>query len=747
MSRRKKTPATPAPYQDDAELLADLLALLTARVSVLMSARRNSTVADPALNGLVITEAEISELVDSDLLAESAVQFDIGSLWRQVEPRLAGAAELRWLQLRDRFSLSTFEMEVLLACLAPEVHRGFERIYGFLNDNIAQRFPTSDLLLRLLVPQNTRGQLQSIFATDSRLLRLGLLVGHTEQAGARVIFRVPDGVVRFLLGQGGIDSILARCWCPTAHSPFSESLWSRLPSQGQLTAALGKHRDDAARRALLGDAPLVVVVRGRPASGRRYLVESACAELGCGCISLDARLLKRSTELERTLVAAFRDSAIARAPVLLHSIDCWYDDTERFDELRALVERLSYELGWALFITAQDAAPLGRWCSRARVLELPVPDYTLTESVAAWNFLLKERTPLAGQDCQTVAQALAARFRLVGGEIAESVYRAVGALAEPETAEGWLQLLTQHAAQVASPKLKTLAHRIPTTHVLDDLVLTPDKKDLLLDLIRRTRYRARVMEDWGFNAASARGRGLVALFFGPSGTGKTMAAEVIADQLGKDLYRVDLAGVVSKYIGETEKNLRAIFDEADRSDALLFFDEADALFGKRSEVRDAHDRYANIEINYLLQRIENFSGIAVLATNMRQHLDEAFLRRIHVSIEFPIPRAAERLEIWQRSFPKSAPLTDDVDLNFFASRFEIAGGNIRNIALGAAFLAAESGTGIGMPHLVAAAQREFVKSGRRVQPEEFAPHAPHTTPAFRKQNGKHPGAGHGMSPG
>jgi SpoVK/Ycf46/Vps4 family AAA+-type ATPase len=219
---------------------------------------------------------------------------------------------------------------------------------------------------------------------------------------------------------------------------------------------------------------------------------------------------------------------------------------------------------------------------------------------------------------------------------------------------------------------------------------------------------------------------------------------VVARELGKDLYRVDLAGVVSKYIGETEKNLRAIFDEADRSDALLFFDEADALFGKRSDVRDAHDRYANIEINYLLQRIENFSGIAILATNMRQHLDEAFLRRIHVSIEFPIPRPTERLEIWERSFPETAPLGKQVDLRFFADRFEITGGSIRNIALGAAFLAAEAGTGIEMPHLVAAAEREFVKTGRRVQASEFAPHAPPPSPS-RKTNGQHHGVPHGLS--
>ncbi len=748
MTRRAKKPAG---YADDAALLADLLSLLNARLAEVIAARRVRSVADPALNGLVITDVEIDEFVSSDLLAHEDAQYDIGSLWDAVQPRLdasSAGADLRWLRLRDRFQLSAFELETLLVCLAPDVQRGFERVFGFLNDNIAQRAPGADLLLRLLAPRSTHSQLRALFSADSRLLRQGLL--QAQEIGGRTLFRVSDGISRFLLGQGGLDALLTRHWCHVARAPLAERLWGNLGAREQLAQALQRHRESAAGDSLLGDSPLVVVVRGRAGSGRRFLVETACRDFGCGCISLDAGLLKRSPELEKTLIAAFRDSALAGAPVLLHSLDAWFDDAERLEELRLLVERLTHELGWALFITTQDFSPLSRWCSRSRVLDFAIPDYSLKESFAAWSQLLGEHTPLdeAGRD--EVARTLSARYRLSAGEMAESLFRALGALEVPVSAAQWSASLSRHAAQVASPRLKSLAHRIEPAHELDDLVLTADRKDLLLDLVRRTRFRARVMEDWGFNEASQRGRGLVALFYGPSGTGKTMAAEVVADSLGKDLYRVDLAGVVSKYIGETEKNLRAIFDEADRSDALLFFDEADALFGKRSEVRDAHDRYANIEINYLLQRIESFSGIAILATNMRQHLDEAFLRRIHVSIEFPIPRAAERLEIWRRSFPHVAPLAKDVDLGFFADRFEVSGGSIRNIALGAAYLAAEAGLDIGMPHLVAAAQREFVKSGRRVQPEEFAEHACHAVPlnGTRKPNGHHPhgnpGAAHGM---
>jgi SpoVK/Ycf46/Vps4 family AAA+-type ATPase len=228
----------------------------------------------------------------------------------------------------------------------------------------------------------------------------------------------------------------------------------------------------------------------------------------------------------------------------------------------------------------------------------------------------------------------------------------------------------------------------------------------------------------------SRGKGLTVLFSGLPGTGKTMAAEVIANELQMDLYRIDLAGVVSKFIGETEKNLSRIFREAEYSDAILFFDEADALFGKRSEVKDAHDRYANIEINYLLQQIENFEGVVVLATNMRQHLDEAFLRRMQVVVEFPVPSYEDRLRIWRQSFPPQAPLGADVDFHFLARQFELVGGHVANISLWSALLASEEDSNICMRHCLRATRRELEKIGRHCMKEEFGPYSSLLEPAL-----------------
>ena len=271
--------------------------------------------------------------------------------------------------------------------------------------------------------------------------------------------------------------------------------------------------------------------------------------------------------------------------------------------------------------------------------------------------------------------------------------------------------------RLAAGAIDATAERIRPTRTWEDLVLDPDRSDQVREVARRCRHRDTVFDQWGFDREPS--AGVVALFAGPSGTGKTLAAEVIAADVGVDLYKVDLANLVSKYIGETEKNLARVFDTAEAANVALFFDEADALMGKRSAVSDAHDRYANIEVAYLLQRLERYDGLAVLATNLANNIDPAFVRRFHVVVEFPIPGPAERRRIWERCLPPLAPLGRDIDLDRLAQDVEVSGGTIRNAALGAAFLAADGGHPITMDTLVKALQREMYKIGRLVTASEF----------------------------
>ncbi|MGH9225743.1 MAG: ATP-binding protein, partial [Acidimicrobiales bacterium] len=270
--------------------------------------------------------------------------------------------------------------------------------------------------------------------------------------------------------------------------------------------------------------------------------------------------------------------------------------------------------------------------------------------------------------------------------------------------------------------LETLARRVRPQATADDLVLADPAATQVMEVARRARLRQRVIGEWHMLGVGVRGAGITALFAGPSGTGKTLAAEVIAGVLGLDLYVVDLASVVDKYVGETEKNLERIFNGAQGLNGVLFFDEADALFGKRSAVSDGHDRYANIEVAFLLQRMEQFDGVSLLATNLSANLDDAFARRIDLRIVFPLPEPPERRRLWDRHLPPSLPMEDDIDVEFLAGAFKVAGGDIRNIALAAAFEAAHHDRAVTMADLVRATAQEYRKLGRLCTEENFGPY-------------------------
>jgi hypothetical protein len=298
------------------------------------------------------------------------------------------------------------------------------------------------------------------------------------------------------------------------------------------------------------------------------------------------------------------------------------------------------------------------------------------------------------------------------------VWRMAQAATDDDTTAPTLEQLEHACRAVAGPPASSLARRIQLKHRWSDLVLPGPQIEQLSAICSQAKHASIVYGEWRFEHKLSLGRGLNAMFTGQPGTGKTMAAEVIAADLGVDLLKIDLSQIVSKYIGETEKNLRELFDSAASANAILFFDEADALLGKRSDVRDAHDRYANTETAYLLQKMEEYPGITILATNLRQNMDAAFTRRMRFIVDFPFPEDEDRLRIWRSVFPPEVPLGPDVDLPSLARQFRLAGGSIRNVALAAAFLAAEQHHPVSMRHLMRATMRELQKMGRLVNEEE-----------------------------
>jgi hypothetical protein len=406
-----------------------------------------------------------------------------------------------------------------------------------------------------------------------------------------------------------------------------------------------------------------------------------------------------------------------------------------------------------------DAA--AEWTAGERFLLVSAP-----AERASWTALVREATltgtgvivevddglPAVGarwiEQAQHIPWSLSSRIDLAIEELPDRPWRSVTATDEPPSDREWSEAfgetdrthplkpeqlervgrafdavggdLDAAVRRLVSGRLDNLARRIRPSRDWHELVLSSDRKAMLRGLVDRYQYADRVYDDWAF-ATGPTSRGIVALFSGPSGTGKTMAAEVIAGELGLDVFKLDLSSVVSKYIGETEKNLEQVFDAASAGNLVLFFDEADALFGKRSEVKDARDRYANIEVSYLLQRLEAYEGLVIMATNFEKNVDDAFLRRIHVRIEFELPGAAERAAIWQQNLPGDAPV-GEVDVGWLADRFEISGGNIQNAAVHAAFGAAAAGTSITTKDAVMGVATEFRKLGRLIRPDDFGEH-------------------------
>jgi AAA+ superfamily predicted ATPase len=320
--------------------------------------------------------------------------------------------------------------------------------------------------------------------------------------------------------------------------------------------------------------------------------------------------------------------------------------------------------------------------------------------------------------------SLSNRFILSGGQIEDIIVTAKNRTLTNRPDNSLINIKDLYSACRAhsNQNLNDLAQKITPKLTWDDIVLPRDKQALLKEIINHVKHKQRVYVDWGFERKMSLGKGLTVLFSGASGTGKTLAAEIIAGELDLEIYKIDLSLIVSKYIGETEKNLAKIFSEAETSNAILFFDEADALFGKRSEVKDSHDRYANIEIAYLLQKMEEYEGITILASNLRKNLDEAFVRRIKYIIEFPLPDESHRYQIWQVHLPQQAPLGDDLDFEFLAKKFKLTGGNIKNTILHAAFLSVADESPIRMEHIIHGIQREFQKSGKVCVKGDFGPY-------------------------
>ncbi len=722
-----------AGYADNYAYLADELRKLDAllRLRVAAVRREAEAGADGLQHGLYITHAEIGALLDETVenapIGDGTARLHLAALQREIDVKVSESLRhgvfLGLPRLAQLFGLSPFETQAVLICLAPELRRSYDRVYAYLQDDVTRKRPSVDLVLDLLGRSEAeRWSARALFSTQAPLMRMGLLQpvddphSPSGSSGLAQFLRLDPRVLHFVLGHSTLDARLEGLVevepAPTGAAESAEGGSPDVPAAGKpLLAFVRRH----ARGEAFSQGRLVISLHGPVGVGKLALAQAVAGALERPLLRLDARRLSAQENEARLLLRlAFRESLLWQAPLYIAPSDVFLGDADAAKALRTALAHEAEAYGWCTLLGGEQPWPFPALSEHALyyAVELPMPE--APEREATWIGALEVGLPEALNGAPSdLASRLAERFRMTPGQIREATatfahQRAV----HGETGPVRFEALAAACRESARHRLGSLAAKITPRYDWADLVLPDDQREQLRELCDQAQHQGRVFRQWGFGERIAYGKGLSVLFSGPPGTGKTMAAEVIARDLHLDLFRIDLARVVSKYIGETEKNLERIFAEAERSNAILFFDEADALFGKRTEVSDAHDRYANIETSYLLQRMEAYDGVVILASNLRENMDDAFLRRIRFLIEFPFPDTQGRQEIWRTHLPEAAPVSETVDVGLLAERLSVAGGTIKNIVLNAAFFAAANGGVIGMEHLRQGSRREFEKIGK-----------------------------------
>ena len=688
---------------------------------------RALSAADSRFQGLYISEEELDRLLQQPMGAPAWARAGGGvpprdALRRLEQVNAARVAEslgrgvpLRLPRLADLCGLDAFDVDCLLISLAPELDLRYERIYAYLHDDVTRKRPSIDLVLSLLSPSiEAKLAGRDRFAGEAPLVRYRLLElfddsthGHSPLLARHL--RIDDRIASYLLGADGLDARIGPYTSLVTPTLDLDRLWLDVDLRDRLRTFMhtGGSRE-----------PRVLYLQGPYGTGKRSVGDALCREVGRSLLVVDVEHMVGAGEgsLSTALTLVHREALLQDGVLFFKGVDDLFGDGKKplLDQFQRNLSSwrgpilLSGNVAWEPADTLHDLP----------FLRADMPRPPSRRQAELWAAALGGSP---GPRDLIDVDALAAKFRFTGGQIRDAVGTARNLArwrdgdSDPVTMADLYHACRLHSNQ----QLRSLARKITPRRRWSDIVLPPARLEQLRDICHHVRYRDRVFGDWGFDRKLSSGKGLSVLFAGPSGTGKTMAAEIIAAELALDLYRIDLSMVVSKFIGETEKNLSRVFAEAESSNAILLFDEADALFGRRSEVRDAHDRYANIEIGYLLQQMEAYEGVVILATNLRKNMDEAFVRRLHFTVEFPFPSAVERRRIWEAVWPRETPLDDGLDFDLLARHFEITGGHVRNIAVAAAFLAAHDGQRVTMDHLMRATHRELHKMGKIVAEGAF----------------------------
>ena len=607
------------------------------------------------------------------------------------------------LELKERLGLSDFEYDALLICLAPAVDSRYEKIFGFLQDDVTQKYASIGLIFDLLLPDGMQRMCFLESFTSSPLNKYHLLQPINN----------PGGAGHSLLRQAYLPAPEIITWLIGAyHAPAGFEGAVHLSDTAESVLPAGLLPETELNADLIREASPVVILYGQDDLQQTETARYLSAALNQPLLTVDISKVAEPHFSDGTLIDyVLRDALLNGAiPQFIN----WDALPAEAGLQQALFQKINL-LDIPVILQSRSIWQINRNGSRhikpVQWVKCDLPNST--QRFQLWRNLLSDEDGPTAQEIDI----LSGQFTLTSNQIRNAVYTARDTALQQNRTITTADLYDA-ARMHSSHHLESLAVKIPPRYGWNDIVLPEDEMTTLHEIAETVRWRSVVLEDWGVGQRLMPNAGISALFAGPSGTGKTLAAQVIAAELKMDLYKIDLSTVVSKYIGETEKNLERIFTQAHNSNSILFFDEADAIFGKRSEVKDAHDRYANIEVVYLLQRMETYDGIVILATNLRANLDDAFTRRLQFVVDFPFPDEEERLKIWNVLFPPGVPREPGIDFASLAHRFKLTGGSIRNIIIGAAFLAASQSVPVSTPHILRALRREMQNMGRLINEKD-----------------------------
>lgn len=722
-------------YKDSHEHIHDELLLVDLMINALVIKYKALKHSNNIMPGLYITGEEVEALLKKDpgydkwvdVTGEVNEEYEklvemIRNLNEQIKIKLAASQKqgifLKLEELSRIYNLSSLEVQILLLCLAPEFDNKYGTLFAYLQNDVTKKASGVEIILDLLCGTFRKKNWARRFFTAQSSLFVNNLIEFipTPAEPARPLIarqlKANDRIVNYLLDDDRVDDELFQMVNFHLEGPDLENL--ALPGD-----IVSRFRDFINYYDHGGSRNFILALFGAYGTRKTDVAAAICREMGVPLLVADIQAIYQSDiYFERAIDLLLRESHIRSGALFLKNSEFLFQEDFSESHFRRYFINQLDRRSLLSFISSRELLPLyGEFSHQEMIaIELPLPDYKARKEL--WLSHLKPYNIHENVDVKEIA----GKYSLSADQISDivstiSVYSLWRSPDNPIITKADIEEATHiHSAQRLGP----LAQRIRPKHRWNDIILKDEIKSRLHELVKMFRYKHIVYNEWEFDKKLSLGKGISALFFGEPGTGKTLAAEIIAAELGMDLYKIDISSIISKYIGETEKNLSCIFNEAENAHAILFFDEADAIFGKRTEVKDSHDRYSNIEVSYLLQRIGEYNGVVIMATNYLQNIDEAFERRLHFSINFPMPDEKSRLQIWQQIFPTAAPLAG-IDFPLLASKLEISGGHIKNIALQAAFYAAgrerSSAGGVMEPKItmelvIKASKEEYKKMGR-----------------------------------